>query len=223
LNPDKRTALIVGSSGLVGQACLTQLLADNHYSRIIAITREPLELANSKLQNVVIKFDELYQYGGSFAVNDVFCCLGTTMKKAGSKTRFMKVDYEYVMNVAKLSEENGAETFNVVSAVGADVKSGIFYNHVKGKVEQDLAQNKIHSINIFRPSLLLGKRSEFRLGERIGIILGKITAPFYVGAATKYKPVQVSMVAAAMIEAALQKKEGIHVYEYPQMLSLVNR
>jgi len=213
----------VGSSGLVGHECLLQLLSDNNYARVTAITREPLDISNSKFLNVVIKFDELYQYAESFRVSDVFCCLGTTMKKAGSKTRFMKVDYEYVMNVAKLSEENGAETFNVVSAVGADVKSGIFYNHVKGKVEQDLAQNKIHSINIFRPSLLLGKRTEFRFGERIGIVLGKITAPFYIGGAAKYKPVQASMVAGAMIAAAKQKKEGIHVYEYPQMLSLVNR
>jgi nucleoside-diphosphate-sugar epimerase len=222
LNQPKRTALLVGSTGLVGHECLLQLLDDALYSSVTAITRESLNIPNPKLNNIVLKFDELYLYQSAFAVNDVFCCLGTTMKKAGSKTKFMKVDYEYVMNVAKLSEENGAETFNVVSAVGADIKSGVFYNHVKGKVEQDLAQNKIHAINIFRPSLLLGKRSEFRLGERIGIFLGRLTMPFYIGPAKKYKPVKAAMVAKAMIAAARQKKEGIHVYEYPQMLNLVN-
>lgn len=222
MNQIKRTALVVGSTGLVGHECLIQLLNDEMYSSVTAITREKLDIQNSKLNNVVLKFDELYLHQTAFAVNDVFCCLGTTMKKAGSKTKFMKVDYEYVMNVAKLSEENGAETFNVISAVGADIKSGVFYSHVKGKVEQDLAQNKIHTINIFRPSLLLGKRNEFRLGERIGIFLGILTMPFYIGPAKKYKPVQASMVAKAMIVAAGQKKEGIHVFEYPQMLNLVN-
>lgn len=222
MNQNKRTALLVGSTGLVGHECLLQLLDNDLYGTVTAITREPLNLPNTKLNNVVLKFDELYLHQTAFAVNDVFCCLGTTMKKAGSKTKFMKVDYEYVMNVAKLSEENGAETFNVISAVGADIKSGVFYSHVKGKVEQDLAQNKIHTINIFRPSLLLGKRSEFRLGERIGIFIGKLTLPFYFGSAKKYKPIQAAMVAKAMIAAAQQKKEGIHVYEYPQMLNLVN-
>lgn len=223
LNSNKLEALVVGASGLIGSECLQMLVANERYARITVITRSALEFQHPKLNSVIIKFEELYNHSALFNVDDVYCCLGTTMKKAGSKTRFMKVDYEYVMNVAKLSEENGVKAFNVVSAVGADVDSKIFYNHVKGRVEQDLAVNKIHSISIFRPSLLLGKRQEFRFAERIGMFFGGLTAFLFVGPFKKYRPISASVVAKAMISASLQKKEGIHVYEYPQMLSLVNR
>ncbi len=221
--PTTRTALIAGGSGLIGSHCIQQLLASDKYSTIISIGRRPLDLQHPKLRNEVVDFNQLLTQFPEQSLDDVYCCLGTTIKKAGSQDKFREVDYTYVMNVARLAEKCGAQRLMIVSAVGADPGSKVFYSRTKGEVERDVRQFKIAEIHLFRPSLLLGERKEFRLGERIGAGLAKLATPFLWGGWLKYHPVEASVVARAMVAAAFQKKEGIHVYEYPLISDLVNR
>lgn len=217
----KRTALITGATGLVGAALVRQLLASEHYKKVITVGRRPLDLEHDKLQNEVADLGDLPEMGEKWSPDDVFCCLGTTIKKAGSKEQFRKVDYDYVMNTARFAEKSGAKRFLVVSAVGANVESSMFYSQVKGEVERDLKVLKLPEIHIFRPSMLLGDRKEFRLGEKIGGGLMWLAQPFFRGSLAKYHPISATKVAEAMYKAALRKKEGIHFYEYPEMSELV--
>lgn len=219
---EKRTALVTGATGLVGAALVRQLLASNHYERVITVGRRALDLEHEKLQNEVADLGLLHEKGDSWSPDDVFCCLGTTIKKAGSKENFRKVDYTFVMNTARFAEKSGAKRFLVVSAVGANPDSGIFYSRVKGEVERDLRDIGLKEIHIFRPSMLLGDRKEFRLGEKIGGGLMLLAQPFFRGSLAKYHPVSATKVAEAMYKAAQKSKGGIHVYEYPQMIGLVN-
>src|SRR5688572_23842014 len=123
-----KTALIAGATGLVGHQCLRLLLADNRYDKVIAIGRRPVELEHPKLHQKIVDFDTLDQYQPDLNADDVYCCLGTTIKKAGSKSIFFKVDFTYVTKLASLASANGASQFLVVSAMGADAGSSIFYN-----------------------------------------------------------------------------------------------
>lgn len=221
-NATAHTALIAGATGLVGSALVRELLASDRYQKVISLGRRALDIENPKLQNEVVDLGKLDEKADKWAPNDIFCCLGTTIKKAGSQAQFRKVDYEYVMNVAKLAAASGAQRFLVVSAVGADPDSRVFYSRTKGEVEHDLRGLSIPQMCIFRPSLLLGDRKEFRFGERLAAGLMLLARPFFRGGWAKYHPISANRVAQAMYRAAGQKKEGIHVYEYPQITDLVN-
>lgn len=221
--PQSRTALIAGASGLVGSHCLRELLANEKYGQVISIGRRPLDLEHPKLRNEVVDFNRLAERFPNQSLNDVFCCLGTTIKKAGSQKKFREVDYTYVMNVARLAEKCGAQRLMLVSAIGADPDSSVFYSRTKGEVERDVRKLNIPVIHIFRPSLLLGDRKEFRLGEKIGSGLALLATPFLRGKLAKYHPVEGAMVARAMVSAANLKKEGIQLYEFPLISDLVNR
>jgi uncharacterized protein YbjT (DUF2867 family) len=142
--------------------------------------------------------------------DDIFCCLGTTMKKAGSKEAFRKVDYQYPMDIARLGLANGAQQFAIVTAMGADTKSTFFYNRVKGEVERDLAALNYPTLLIFRPSLLLGNRGESRLGERLAEGAMRLLSPIIPA---KYKGVDGSKVANAMLATMQQGLVGKHVFE----------
>lgn len=219
----ERTALIAGATGLVGSECLQQLLSSEHYREVISIGRRPLEITNAKLHDEVVDFDQLPENFETRQMDDVYCCLGTTIKKAGSKENFRKVDYTYVMNVAKLAVKCGAQRLMVISAIGADPDSRVFYSRIKGEVELDVQKLSLPEIHLFRPSLLLGDRKEFRLGEKIGAGLMLLAQPFFRGNLSKYHPIDASKVALAMYRAAFQNKKGVNIYEYPLMSDLVNR
>jgi uncharacterized protein YbjT (DUF2867 family) len=169
----QKTALLLGGSGLTGRHCLNYLLNDEHYNQVVTLVRRPLAVEHPKLIQHQVNFNQLKDCFTKIQTNDVYCCLGTTIKKAGSKKAFYEVDFIYPTEIAKLSIANGAEQFLLVSALGANPRSSIFYNRVKGEVEQAIAQYGFQSYCVFRPSLLLGKRSERRTTEKIG---GKIIA-----------------------------------------------
>ena len=130
----QKTALIAGATGLVGSYLLRMLLQSDRYSKVIAVVRKPIEIKDTKLEQKVIDFDKLAVTPGLTA-DDIFCCLGTTMKKAGSKEKFYKVDYTYVVELAKVTSRQFASQFLVVSAMGTDKNSRFFYNRVKGEME----------------------------------------------------------------------------------------
>jgi len=130
----KRNTLIAGATGLVGSSLLKQLLADDEYEKIVVIVRKPININHQKLIQKQIDFDSIESLKLDFSVNDVFCALGTTIKTAGSQDAFYKVDFTYVLNLAKWCAANGVKRFLIVSAMGANPKSGIFYNRVKGEM-----------------------------------------------------------------------------------------
>ena len=209
-----RKALIVGATGLVGGFCLQSLLNDDNYSEVIALVRKPLLKTHRKLKTVITTFDNLELELSKIQVDDVYCCLGTTIKKAGSQEAFKKVDHTLVITVAELMRKQGAEQFLVISAMGANKDSKVFYNRAKGEMEAALQELGYPCLRIIRPSLLLGPREEFRLGEKIGVILTPLLKPFLLGSLKKYRPVEAEKVAQFMVKISREKSVvGVHVYE----------
>ena len=209
-----RKALIVGASGLIGGFCLQALLNDPAYSEVIALARKPLLTTHRKLNTVITNFSNLENDLSNIQVDDVFCCLGTTIKKAGSQEAFKQVDFSLVLTVAEIMRQQGAEQFLVISSMGADPNSKVFYSRVKGEMEQALQNLDYPCLRIIRPSLLLGKREEFRFGERIGVMLAPILKPLMIGSLRKYRPVEAESVAEFMVKVAHEQPiSGVHVYE----------
>src|SRR6266404_4453976 len=167
------TALIVGATGLIGGYCLKTLLARGDYQSVIALTRRKLGAQDPRLVEMRVDFDKLDEID-PFPAADVFCALGTTIRRAGSQHAFLKVDFEYARNVAARSSAAGAKQFVLVSSVGADPKSGNFYLRVKAELEKAIGALPFESVHFFRPSLLTGKRAEWRLTEAAAIAAARL-------------------------------------------------
>lgn len=205
-------ALVLGASGLVGKALVNQLLDNENYSEVVCLVRRPLRTndyrdKHSKLRPIVIDFNRLEDYQGYFSVDHVFCCLGTTIKQAGSKAAFRKVDFEYVHVAAQLSRNQKVAGFVWISSVGASATSRVFYLRVKGELEDAiLAMPQLKHAAAVRPSVLLGQRDGVRLGEKIGEYCLKVISPILIGKLQKYRPVNAATVANWMIN--LQPGQG---------------
>lgn len=171
------TALMVGATGFVGNLLLRRLLADQNFGEITVYGRRQLSVSHSKLTVRTIDFDTLSHRTDFEPADLAFCCLGTTMKKAGSKEAFHKVDFEYVVNFAHECSRAGVKHFFLISAMGADASSMFYYNEVKGQAEEAIEKLNFESIHFVRPSLLLGDREEFRLGEKVGQFFNKVFKP----------------------------------------------
>lgn len=198
-----RTAIVAGPTGLVGSRLLDIVLQEPRYRRVVALSRRPLE-SGPKLEVIDADYDRLDHVLGSVTSADrpvdVFCCLGTTIGRAGSKEAFRRVDHDYVLALGRWACSARAHRMIVISAVGADPASGVFYNRVKGETERDLAALQLQSLVIVRPSLLAGQRDEFRLGERLALIA---TRPFRGLIPPGVRPIDGADVARAMLDAAL--------------------
>jgi uncharacterized protein YbjT (DUF2867 family) len=215
-----RNALIAGATGLVGKHLLSMLLNSKDYKKVYVLSRRPLGEEHPKLEEVIIDFDRLPEQELP-AADDVFCCLGTTMKKAGSKEAFRQVDFVYPYELARKAGENGAEQYLLVSAMGANRGSFFFYNRVKGEVEEGISKlSGYKSISIFRPSLLLGEREEKRLGEVIASKLMRFIKPLMIGPLRKYRGIHARTVANGMLKAAQQQQRGVQVYESEEIKPL---
>lgn len=198
-----KTALVAGASGLVGGELLKQLLAAPEYTKITVLTRRPLSLpADPRLNQLVTDFAALGEHPEPFAADAVFCCLGTTIKKAGSQAAFRKVDYEYPLEMGRLAKAVGAKRFLIVTSMGADPRSAFFYSRVKGEVEAALQALELPGLTIFRPSLLLGQRQEKRMGEGVAQMLARPLGWLMVGPLRRYRPIAGATVARAMYRAA---------------------
>jgi uncharacterized protein YbjT (DUF2867 family) len=203
-----KIALLAGCTGLIGSQLLELLLNDNRYSGIIAISRKPISTVNAKLTNLVCELHDLSNYKNQLEADDVFCCLGTTIKKAKSKEAFRAVDLDAPLLLARISKEHGAKKFLLVSLLGADKNSSIFYNKIKGEVEEAIKQVGFDSFHILRPSLLLGPRKEKRSGEDAAKFFYKI---FGFLVPKKYQAIESIKVARAMLSFA--QKEGPSIHE----------
>lgn len=212
-----RTALVAGASGLVGSQVLRLLLEDPTYSRVTVLARRELPLSHKKLEQRIASFDRLAQIADFPRVHDVFCCLGTTMKQAGSPDAFRKVDFTYVVELARVAVRHRASQFLVVTAVGADPQSRILYSRVKGETEEALRRLQFESIQIFRPSLVVGARAQGRPAERVAWLLGLLVAWAFVGPLSKYRPIKAETIARAMVRLAREAPRGTHVYEWKEI------
>ncbi|WP_379127937.1 oxidoreductase [Paenibacillus sp. sgz500958] len=208
-----RVALVLGATGLVGNEITRDLLGRNEWDEIRVLVRRPLGFEHPKLKQTIIDWGELGRYEDVFSgVAAVFCALGTTIKKAGSQRAFEVVDLDYPLQAAALAKKQGVKQFLVVSSVGANSKSRTFYTRTKGLMEEGLIAADFQGVHIFRPSLLLGERQEFRIGERVAAGLMKGLDFMLTGKGAKYRAIQGKTVARAMINIALAGTRGVHVY-----------
>jgi uncharacterized protein YbjT (DUF2867 family) len=220
MSASARSAVLLGASGLVGGYCLQTLLADSGYARIVLLGRRELVAArHPRLAQKVVDFDALTQSDFEGA-DEVFCALGTTIRKAGSQQAFRRVDVDYPLAAARLSRQAGAKRFLLVSSVGADAAAKNFYLKTKGELEQEIGKLGFTAFHIFRPSLLLGKREEFRLGERIAMATMPLLNFAMVGGLRRYRAVSAATVGKAMVAAARQEEGGVYVYEYDEIRKL---
>lgn len=194
-----RTALLAGATGLVGSAVLTRLLASPRYRKVVVLVRRPVGAMAPKLEQQVVDFGRIESHPLAVAVDDVFCCLGTTIKVAGSQAAFRQVDHDYLVALARMAAGNGAKRFAMISALGADAGSSVFYNRVKGETEADVAALALPHYWFLRPSLLAGARTENRVGERIGLAVAGLIGPLMVGSLRRYRAIHADTVAAAML------------------------
>jgi len=197
-----RSALIVGASGLVGAFLLEGLLASPAYAQVTAWGRHELGNDHRKLKTEIVDFARLFER--RVQAEDVFCCIGSTIRQAGSQDAFRRVDFDIPVALARAAARDGAKRFLVVSALGANARSRVFYNRVKGEMEAAAKASGVPKVYVFRPSLLAGPRSEFRLGERAGLALASLLGPLL----GKYRPVRADAVAAAMLKAAVEDLPG---------------
>jgi len=211
-----KTALIFGATGLIGGHLLDLLLQHTAYQKVVTFGRSKIEKSHPKLTQEIVDFDQPDTFAHLVKGDDIFCCLGTTRKKAG-KEGFYKVDFTYCFNAAKLGLDNGAKQFLLISSMGADADSMFYYNQVKGEIEDALKKLSYPSIRILQPSLLLGEREESRLGESIAQkVMGGIdkVAGNVLG---KYGPIEAKEVAQAMIYAAQSEVKGVQVYDSQEL------
>ncbi|SES90120.1 NAD(P)H-binding protein [Hymenobacter actinosclerus] len=207
-----KTALLAGASGLIGQQLLPLLLASARYGRVIALVRTPLPLRHAKLEQLVVDFERLADYQPQLVADDVFCCLGTTMRQAGSRAAFYKVDFTYVTELARLAAANFGGQLLVVSSLGADAQAWSYYLRVKGEMEEAVRQTSFHAVHIFRPSLLLGHREIPHPNERLAGGLLALLKPLLRGPLRPYRAINADTVARAMLRAAEDDGGGIRIH-----------
>lgn len=207
--------MLVGATGLVGGHVLRQLLDDARCDAVVAPTRRPLALADPALLNPVVDFEQLPLDAHWWAVDAVICALGSTIRQAGSRERFARIDHDYPLQVAGQARAQGAHAFVLNSAKGADAGSRIFYSQVKGRLEQDLRALAYPSLTLVRPGLIGGERSERRTGEHLAsLVLGALGPVLPRG--WRINPAQ--NIAAAMVEAAMNPEPGVHIVEADQLV-----
>lgn len=218
----RQTAVVIGATGLIGSQLVELLLADTDFSEVRVLARRPLSLSHPKLNVHIVTFEDYHLLKEKISTGHaLFCCVGTTQKKVkGDKAAYRKVDFDIPVNSAHAAIENGFKRYLLVSSVGANADTNNFYLKLKGEAEQAISKLPFESVHFFRPSLLLGNRTEFRLGEKIAQGSMQLLSFMFIGGLKKYKPIQSSDVAKGMMAAAKKTSSGIHVYEYRDIIEL---
>jgi uncharacterized protein YbjT (DUF2867 family) len=216
-----KQALIFGATGAVGRQLLDLCLKGDDYQQVTVIARRAAPFAHAKLNWIVCGFDAL----GSLALptglvgGDSYCCLGTTIKAAGSKDAFRQVDYGFVVMAAKLAKQCGVKSFSMVTAIGANAASNSFYSQVKGEVEAAVIAEQFSCLRLFRPSLLKGRRDEFRLGEAIAHWISLLMTPIFYLGLRKYQPIAIDKLAKALytLTNEVNTTDAVCVYESDEL------
>ena len=208
-----KTALVIGSSGLIGSHLLNLLLESSHYDKVVTFVKRDTGIKHPKLTQHIIDFDKPETYKELVVGDDFFCTIGTTIKKAGSQKAFRKVDFEYPRQFAAFALQNKVKQFLIISSLGADSKSGNFYLKTKGEIQDFLKDCNFESVAVLQPSLLLGNRTEFRFGEKVGTFFMKTLSFLFLGNLKKYKPIEGKTVAKALLKIAQINNTGFKIYE----------
>jgi uncharacterized protein YbjT (DUF2867 family) len=213
----KKKAILAGASGAIGSSLLQQLLDSNDYSEVLVLARKNLDIQHPKLKQVILDFSELGKYAAEITGDVVFCCLGTTKSQTPDQQEYRKIDYQYPLDLAAIALGNGAQSYHLVSSIGANKDSSVFYTRTKGEVEHDLKAIPFKTIHIYQPSMLVADRHGKRAAEGIGKVIMQIANPFLFGALKKYRSIKVAVVAKAMLKKSLEDTKGIFIHESDQI------
>lgn len=197
-----KSAIILGATGLTGSLLLQKLLVDDRYDWIKVFTRKPIGVKHPKLIELPANMLELEKCKDDFVGDEVYCCIGTTAKKTPDKKIYRKIDFGIPVAAARLCAENKISTFIVISSIGANAKSNVFYSRTKGEMEMKVLNQEIKNTYILQPSFVVGDRNENRAGEKFGIVLAKFIKPIMIGPMKKYRAIQADTIANAMIYLA---------------------
>ncbi|UYQ91620.1 NAD(P)H-binding protein [Chitinophaga horti] len=217
-----QTAIVIGATGLTGSSLVTALLDDPAFSVVKTVGRKPLTLTHPRLQQMTLSLTDIPALQGALLGDVMFCCIGTTIKKAGSKKAFTEVDLDIPVRCAEIAYRNGVKQFLLISAIGANAASPNFYLRTKGQTEQGIARTGFEGVHIFRPSIILGERQEFRLGEKIGGAIMQGLRFLLQGKLKKYRGISAEVIAAAMQKIARQKVKGTHIYESDEIQAIAD-
>lgn len=212
-----KVALVVGATGLIGKSVIYQLLKNDHYHKIIVLTRRDLVLKHQKLEQHIINFNDLEKHKNLLIADDIFCCLGTTNAQTPDENIYKKIDVEYPLTIAKIAFQNGARQYLLVSAMGANINSTLFYNKLKGEVEEKISLLNYPTLHLIRPALLLGSRKTLRVGEKIAQMVFTIINPLFFGPLKKYKAIPGETVAKAMVNLANKNLTGKNIWQNNQL------
>ncbi|RKR13113.1 uncharacterized protein YbjT (DUF2867 family) [Maribacter vaceletii] len=195
----KKTAILLGATGLTGGILLHKLISDSRYETIKLFSRARIENLPNKVHQFIGDLIKLEDFKEDFTADEVYCCIGTTTKKTPNKLVYKQIDYGIPLAAAKLAKEKNIASFLVISAMGANKNSSVFYNKTKGEMEQGVLKQNIKNTFILRPSLIGGERKEHRLLEKIGLIIFKIIQPLFIGNLRKYRIINAESIAQAML------------------------
>jgi uncharacterized protein YbjT (DUF2867 family) len=217
-----KTAIVLGATGLTGGILLKKLIADKNYSTIKLFSRKKVAISSKKIQEFIIDVLQLEKSAKDFIADEVFCCIGTTAAKTKDKKLYQEIDYGIPVTAAKLSKQNGILTFLVMSAMGANANSSVFYNRTKGEMERDVLKQNIKYTYILQPSLIGGNRDEHRLGERIGKGIMSILNPLMLGDFKKYKMIHPEKIANCMQVLAHTKRNKV-IFTSDEIQEIANK
>ncbi|MCB0618836.1 MAG: NAD(P)H-binding protein [Saprospiraceae bacterium] len=223
ISKGNKRAVLLGATGLVGSYVLENLLLHPAYAEVVVLGRRKVDLEHPRLQQHQVDFERLADHAGLLRGDDLFCCLGTTRRQAGSREAFYRVDFTYSFEAARIAAANQMNQLLVVSSVGADKDSLFYYSRVKGELEEALQELDFWSLHLFQPSVLLGSRNENRWGEQAAGQLGKWIDSITGGLLSKYRPIEADIVARAMVTAAQELQGGRHVYPSHQLQEIAER
>lgn len=208
------TAIVLGGSGLTGQELLQQLFNNTACTHVRALVRKPLDLQHPKLEMVVVDFNNDAAFKQAIQGDVIFCCIGTTMAKVGGdKALYRAIDFDIPVKAARFGVENGVHQYLLISSIGAGIGSASFYQRLKGETERAVQDAGLASVQVFRPSLIMGDRQERRVMEKIFQAVWPVLGIFFWGRARRYRGIKASTIARAMIRVAQKAAPGIHVYE----------
>ena len=215
-----KKAIIAGASGLVGGELLNIILQQPNYDEVLIVVRKKLPIVNSKLQQLIINFDRLYDYKDELKGDALFSCLGSTRRKTPDLAEYRKIDHDFPLQLANIALKNNIGCFHLVSSTGADPSSTFFYTRLKGDVEEDIKKVHLPCLHIYRPSALTGDRNERRFGESIFFGIMRLLNPLLLGSLKKYRSIPALIVAMAMFKQSLKKEEGVFIYSSDQLKNI---